>query len=248
MSNKKNDSEETMKSRAARTKKFLDQKKVMKQERDVCDCISTCARAALRLAEVVQEVFQARADVAKMVRATMDQVVAGCSLVASGKVLPTEGPLTLTEEVCQAAVSDTRKARVALRLFQEQVRALDESYLRAKGSDPIAAFRALREVSREFSDTPDVAAGTSIVYGELASMVRAEGTYGKRQSLWQYVLRAWDTLDPEAARIARWPPGKGAREEFKFDEATRSWRHVVSDESIAAEATVEVKSTFAVAK
>jgi hypothetical protein len=198
--------------------------------------ISACARAALRLAEVVQEVFQSRADVARMVRATMDQVVAGCSAVTSGKFLPTEGSLSLTEEVCQAAVSDTRKARVALRLFQEQVRSLDESYLRAKKSDPIAAFRALREVARDFSDSRNI------------NSMEVDHSYGKRQSLWQYVLSAWDTLDPEAARIARWFPNKEAREGFKFDEASRTWRHVVSDESTAAEASVEVKSTFAVAK
>ena len=188
------------------------------------DCISACARAALRLAEVVQEVFQARANVAQMVRVTMDQVVEACSKVVSGELIPSERSLHLSAEACQVASSDTRATRIVLRLFQEQVLALDESYLQAKGSDPIVAFRALREVTREFSDPPDAAAG------------------------WQYVLRAWDTLDPEAVRIARWFPVKGAREVLKFDEATRTWRHVVSDESTAAEASVEVKSTFAVAK
>lgn len=205
--------------------------------------ISACARAALRLAEVLQAEFNTRVAVAQMVRVTMDQVTAACSVVASGKFLPTDGSLSLTEEACQVAVSDTRKARDVLRLFREQVRVLDEAYLQAKGSDPIEAFKALREVSREFSSPQNM---NSFV-GTFSS-AEVDHSNNKRQLLWQYVLRAWEATNPEAVRIARWSPGKDAREEFKFDEATRTWRHVVTGGSVAAEATVEVKSTLAVAK
>ena len=197
-------------------------------------CISAEARAALRLAEVLREEFRARTVVAQMVRATMGQVAEASSMVASGKHLPTEGSLSLTEEACRVVVGDTAKARVVLRLFLEQVRALDESYLRAKGENPIAAFKALRDVSRELY-VPWVTTAPEV-----------DSSRAKQPLLWQYVLRAWETTNPEAARIARWHPGKGAREELKFDEASRTWRHVVSDGSTAAEAVVEVKTTFAV--
>lgn len=183
--------------------------------------VEACARAAVRSALGLRQVFLVRSMVASVLEATAKSSASLSEAVMSWKFMPRSEQFDLTERVLELALADTRADRTCLELFVGQVKNLHSAYDVARAASPVASFKILRCVSRG-------------LLADSSEEVRAA---------WKYVCLAWGKLSSEAPKIALWQPDLDAtvEEKFKFDEATRSWKYQKRDGSVAS---VEVTAAF----
>jgi hypothetical protein len=173
--------------------------------------VETCARAAVRVALGLRQVFLVRSRVSAVLAATARSVGEAADAVAQWKCLLVPKSFDLTDAVLELGLADTRAAKICLERFGGQVSSLHDAYGVARAASPVAAFQILRGVSH----------GLLLDSNE---EVRAA---------WRYVLQAWGQLDPEAPKIALWQPDLDAtvEEKFKFCEVSRTWKYQKRDGS-----------------
>jgi hypothetical protein len=197
------------------------------QEREALEAsyrpqIDLAARAAVRAAGMMREAFRVRERLAGALAETSKSVEKTSSEILKGKYCPSSEQLEISEKIFDLALVDTRSVRHSLGYFTAQVNALDVVCKVARRGNAIAAFRALRGVSRA-------------ILTDANEEIR---------SLWRYVCMVWRQFDAEGPKVALWQPQLDAtrEERFKFDEATGTWRHVKDDGS---EVAFDVKTSFA---
>lgn len=188
--------------------------------------VEACARAAVRLALAVRQVFQARAKSGVVLGLLSKNIVKTSEEISQGKFTPGSDQLDLTEKMLEHCLADTQAAHTVVQLFVGQVKALDESHKRmvseCKTSGCFgAAVNVLREVSKLMLEDP------------------SEEVRGA----WRFVLLSWSQFDPMAPKIALWQPGQDGtgggfsssedlEKRLRFDEESQTW-------------TIDVKASFA---
>lgn len=183
--------------------------------------IDLAVRAAVRSAGMFKEAIRVRARLAVVLGDTSLVVAKISSEILDGKYVPGSPQLESTARVFDLAVTDTNAVKGSLEYFTAQVNALDVTWKVANRGDKIAAFRALRDVSR-------------VILCDENEEIR---------KLWRYVCLAWGRYDNAGPKIALWQPSLDAtkEEKFKFDEGTDSWSYERED---GTSATLDVRSTF----
>lgn len=184
--------------------------------------IDLAARAAVRSAGMFKEAIRMRARLAVVLGDTSLVVAKISSEILDGKYVPGSPQLESTARVFDLAVADTNAVKSSLEYFTAQVNALDVTWKVANRGDKIAAFRALRDVSR----------GILIDTNE------------EIRKLWRYVCLAWGRYDNVGPKISLWQPQLDAtrEEKFKFDEGTKTWKYENEDGSWT---TMDVRAAFA---
>jgi hypothetical protein len=184
--------------------------------------VEACARAAVRSALGLRQVFLERSRLAAVLSETSKSVGEAADAVTKWQYLPKSNWFDLTEKVLELSLTDTRAAKTCLGIFCGQVGSLQAAYEVARAASPVASFQVLRGTSHA-------------LLTDSSEEVRAA---------WRYVLSAWGQLDPEPPRIALWQPDLDAtvEEKFWFDEASRSWKYRKRDGS---EASVSVEAATA---
>jgi hypothetical protein len=182
--------------------------------------VEACARAATRSVLALRQVIAVRTKLSGTLSEMATRISKTGDRIVQGLFVPSSDQFDLSEKVFDLSLSIGTAARSTLSLFTAQVRDLNDSYERARSASPIAAFRALREVS---------------------GLILADSSK-ETCSAWRYVLLAWKLSNPQAVRIALLQPGSVGKGEvgFKFDELSGEWKSEGRDFS--------AKVAFAVAK
>jgi hypothetical protein len=188
--------------------------------------VRSSARAAAFSATSLKHLFLVRRSLARILVSLGSQMDVVGEAVAQGSFVPSAAQFDFSEKIFELGATDTSSARACLRFFNEHVEALHEAYESVRSSDPVWAFRVLRQVSRELLTVEDL----------------------EMRAAWKYVLLTLQKRNPSAAKIAEWQPGPGESREatFRFDEESSTWfsdeREGVMESPVMQSATTRAAS------
>jgi hypothetical protein len=167
--------------------------------------VRSSARAAAFSAASLKHLFLVRRSLARILVSLGSQMDVVGEAVAQGSFVPSAAQFDFSEKIFELGATDTSSARACLGFFNEHVEALHEAYESVRTSDPVWAFRVLRQVSREFLTVEDL----------------------EMRAAWRYVLLTLQKRNPSAVKIAECQSGPGAsrEENLRFDEESSTWCH-----------------------
>lgn len=144
--------------------------------------LEACARASARCAGMLSNIFQLRLSAADAVGVVTAAVKRSMKMASERGFVPETEMFEIPDAAYRLASCSTDIARNCLNIFKAQVTSFNLSYESIRELSAIAAFNALREVSRALNTdfSPEMAA------------------------LWKYVLGAWEKVNSKAVRVARW--------------------------------------------